>query len=182
MGFEPTPAKAMARAKAYSHLDKDLLNKIHIILNGGGGDGYHLRSMGIDCRKIVGCDYDPMTKIEAMKIGIVTSPYCDIVKTVEWAKRVWGKENIGSVNLDLPNTCQGGISHLDDILYLVDKTTLVFYTFLKSRDKGFKGLDSRISYLNTKISKYGRRVIDTIEYQSSRVGNNGSSMCVTVIK
>jgi hypothetical protein len=114
---------------------RNLLRKYHIVIASREcGDIKALIAMGASPKRIIACDLDQYARMTARRLGCIVSPMGNIVATVEWAIRYFGRKNIASVNVDL---CFG-LMRCMNILQQVyacglSKETKVFLTFCRNR-------------------------------------------------
>lgn len=172
----PSPGKEAARAFAYSKLKRSALyNSYHIVIASREcGDIRFLLNMGVPRKRIIACDIDVLAREAAKRLGVIVSPFPDIVDTVAWANDNYGRSNIGSVNVDLCETLPCGLETLGRV-FDADVRGLVFFTFLRSRDR-MRSTEERLQYLDVALPNR----LDHYAYQSYTADSIGSPMSVVV--
>jgi hypothetical protein len=132
-----SPGKIAVRAATYAAIPrKKLYEGYHVVISSREcGDIKFLLGIGISPTKIIACDVDARARSAARKLGVVVSPFNDIVDTTFWAAIKYKSKNIATVNVDLCMCLIRGTAILTKVLSRgLHPDTQVMFTYAVGRD------------------------------------------------
>jgi hypothetical protein len=190
-----SPGKTIVRAESYGWLLRKLgedrfLSGYHLVIASRDcGDIDFLLTCGVNPRHIIACDLDPVARNLAKGHGVIVSPEPSIEETVPCAVRIYGARNIASINVDLCSPLRSwgranGAAILKSVLDETPLSTVVFFTFYRSRDGIYDrphSLRKRLIYLRQIIGQ--DEIIQKAYPYQSRTRNRpvGSPFCTLIL-
>lgn len=175
-----SPGKIAVRAATYAAIPrKKLYGGYHVVISSREcGDIKFLLGLGISPAKIIACDMDARARTAARKLGVIVSPFNDIVDTTLWAALTYGSKNLATVNVDLCMRLNKGTEILSRVLRLgLNPDTQVMFTYAVGRDFMYSDKE-RLAYFREQTAQ---GIKNHHHYQSFTKDSVGCPMSTIVL-